>query len=208
MGVEIMGGVIKHNMSRTPIYKSYHSMMSRCYDQKHKAYKYYGGRPDTPIRVCARWHDIGSFLEDAVKLPNYSPCRKGMTLDRIDPNGDYCPENCRWATNLEQQNNKRNNVILHWNDKNYTMSQLAREIGVRYSVFTGIYYWNKDKMSIDEIVNRAVASKNHTINIAKVARENNVPYGQLYHQYVTNGNSLEDAIQLVRNGQKTERNRT
>jgi len=54
---------------------------------------------------------------------------KGMTLDRIDVNGDYCKENCRWATQKEQQNNRRDNVILEYESKKYTMQQLCDYLG-------------------------------------------------------------------------------
>lgn len=87
----------------SPTYKSWQQMKRRCYNPNHDAYSYYGGRG---ITVCERWRNsFEAFLEDMGDRPD------GMTIDRIDTDGNYEPDNCRWATHSEQMRNRRNNAI-------------------------------------------------------------------------------------------------
>lgn len=185
----------KHGMSRSPIYKSYHSMMSRCYDKTHSSYKFYGGKTPVPIRVCERWHDINTFLNDAKLLPGYQDDMTGLTLDRLDNSKDYSPENCRWSTNLEQQNNKHNNVYVVWNEERCTIAELSRLEDVDYNRLIRIYQERKDSWDIEQIV--SYAKKRRNINLAEIARKHNVSYNRLYHFHVTKGLSLEDSIEKI-----------
>lgn len=83
---------------RTPTYNSWNSMKQRCGNPKNSDYQIYGGRG---IRVCLEWESFEAFLSDMGERP------EGKTLDRIDPDGNYCPGNCRWSTPLEQRHNRR-----------------------------------------------------------------------------------------------------
>jgi len=109
-----------------PEYRAWSSMHTRCYNQKVKSYPHYGGRG---IEVCSRWKAENggylNFLEDMGPRP--SPKH---SVDRIDVNGDYCPENCRWATAKEQANNKRCNRHITAFGETKTISEWSRVYGV------------------------------------------------------------------------------
>lgn len=91
------------DFSRKKIYKSWKNMKQRCFYKKDKSYKDYGGRG---ITVCEAWKDsFESFFDYVSKLPHYQ--EEGYTLDRINNEGNYEPNNVRWATKYEQTHNRR-----------------------------------------------------------------------------------------------------
>lgn len=87
-----------HGLTKTPTYVSWAQMKTRCLNPNYSEFFYYGGRG---IKICDRWSSFENFIADMGKRP------KGKTLDRINTNGDYCPDNCRWATPLQQSRNRR-----------------------------------------------------------------------------------------------------
>lgn len=119
-----------------PWYPSWHSMMDRCENPNVQNYGLYGGRG---IRVCDEWHDIQEF-EKWAEQTGYEP---GLTLDRIDVNGDYCPNNCRWATRKEQANNRRNTLYITFLGETHTLSEWAEMLGVNRSTLSSRYYRGK-----------------------------------------------------------------
>ena len=106
-------------MSCSRSYRSWSSMMQRCYDKSVEHYSRYGLKG---ISVCERWkNSFQNFIEDMGERP------QGKTLDRIDPNGNYEMNNCRWCTPKEQGNNKNTNLILECFGKRQTLTQWAEE---------------------------------------------------------------------------------
>lgn len=97
-------------------------MKTRCYYKGSHMYKYYGARG---IKIDERWHDVRNFIRWCEQT--YPKDNGRYSIDRINVNENYCPENCRWATPKEQANNRRNNVVY----KGKTLSQWADELGCR-----------------------------------------------------------------------------
>jgi hypothetical protein len=119
-----------HGMSRHPAYFSWSSMRSRCYSKINTNYFRYGGRG---IVVCDRWREsFETFWEDMG--PTYA---EGKTLDRKDNDGNYEPGNCRWATLVEQGNNKRSNVWVETPWGKMTLAQAARRSGLSAKTLHG-----------------------------------------------------------------------
>lgn len=123
---------IKHgyciNRKHSRIYNTWLLMKNRCFNRKSQDYVRYGGRG---IIVCDEWaNDFEAFLDFVSKLPHYGEI--GYSIDRIDVNGNYEPDNVRWATNKEQQNNRRNNRLITYNNETHTLSQWSEITGVEY----------------------------------------------------------------------------
>ncbi|MFG5779884.1 hypothetical protein ACFIQF_22720 [Comamonas sp. J-3] len=112
-----------HGQTGTPTYKSWNEAKQRCHNPSNDKYKWYGARG---IEMCAKWRsDFGAFIADMGERP------EGMTLDRMDVNGNYEPSNCKWATPLEQGANKRNNRILVIGGESMHLSEAARRYGLK-----------------------------------------------------------------------------
>jgi hypothetical protein len=115
--------------SMSSVYSRWHGMIQRCSNPKCKAYKHYGGRG---IKVCPRWlESFENFYEDMGDHP------LGMSLDRKDNDGDYCKENCRWATQVEQRSNMRSNVWIDYKGETKTRTQWAHRLGMSVETLRG-----------------------------------------------------------------------
>jgi hypothetical protein len=114
-----------HGMSHGHlVYYTWTRIKDRCYNKRGKDYEHYGGRG---VRVCKRWLTFENFYKDMGDIPS---C--GHSIDRVDNNGDYRPENCRWATIKEQANNKRNNRVITYRGEKKTIAQWSEKLGVKY----------------------------------------------------------------------------
>lgn len=132
------GKHIKHGLYKTAEYRAWRGMIGRCYSKTNKRYELYGGRG---ISVCKRWlNDFMNFYNDIGERPS-----KDHSIDRIDVNGNYEPENCKWSTQKEQCRNRRVNVKYNYNGKNITLPEWSELLGIplvtlRYRIKTKMPY--------------------------------------------------------------------
>ncbi len=116
----------KHGMSNTRLYRIWSLMKERCYNSKRKEYKNYGGRG---ISVCKEWMDSKTFIEWALNN-GYSD---ELTIERIDNNKNYCPDNCRWISKAEQMSNRRSCHYITYNGETKTITQWAKDNNLTYA---------------------------------------------------------------------------
>lgn len=131
-------------------YRCYRHMIERCYSKSCKEYKMWGGRG---ITVCDRWlekpYGFKNFLEDVGPRP------RGYSIDRIDNNGNYCPENCRWATPKEQANNRRvrkDAPLYTFRGETKTLMEWSKVTGISYRRLLDRYHsktYDKTKLLIN-----------------------------------------------------------
>lgn len=114
----------KHGLYYTRLHTTWVNMKSRCYNCKDERYSSYGERG---IAVCDEWRDNLNEFYNWAMANGYSD---DLTIDRIDVNGDYCPENCRWIPMAEQSRNRRINRFLTHNGKTMLISDWAKETGI------------------------------------------------------------------------------
>lgn len=140
----------RHGKCKSPSYRVWTGMKARCYQRSHNRYHLYGGRG---IVVCDRWlHSFSNFISDMGERPSYK-----HSIDRIDNNGNYEPENCRWAT-ASEQTLKRDKYKIAFNGKMLNPCEIDRELNLP----KGMTSWRKSKgWTLDEIAdsNRLLPSR-------------------------------------------------
>lgn len=122
---------IKHDLSKTALYQIWNGMRQRCHNPKNLKYSIYGGNG---IRVCDKWNNsVSAFVEWALSN-GYS---QGLTIDRIDSNGNYCPTNCRVVDYFTQNNNTSRNHVVEIFGENKTIAEWSRDARcvVNYETF-------------------------------------------------------------------------
>lgn len=131
--------IMQHGMSDTPVYAVWQAMLQRCENPKAQGYENYGGRG---ISVCEKWHTFEGFFKE---MRNPAP---GYSLDRIDNDGNYCKENCRWALTKQQANNKRKNRRIEFNGETKTLAEWADHVGIGWFTLRSrldVYGWSVEK---------------------------------------------------------------
>ena len=117
----------KHGLTYCGIYSVWVAMIDRCFNERCKAYKNYGGRG---ITVCDRWMLLVNFHEDM-----FGAFKPGLVLDRADNNGNYCKDNCSWVTYTQNNRNTRWNRIIEYNGESLIMVEFCEKYNLNYARF-------------------------------------------------------------------------
>lgn len=186
----VSGKGVRHLMSKTRTYKTWVSMKSRCNNKNATGYETYGG---SDIKVCDRWNNsFELFLEDMGERP------KNSSIDRIDPLGDYEPNNCRWADKTTQDENKNKSVKILIDGEYRNITRLCREHGVSRSTI-------QKRLSMGMTFEQAISAKSKKPKY-KIVLNNKTPMGKdeffrvykipstTINRWVKGGKTLEQSI--------------
>lgn len=146
-----------HGLSKHRLYKIWCGIIDRCTNHNNPAYERYGGRG---ISMCKEWrNNFLSFYNWAIK----NGYDKNLAIDRIDNNGNYEPDNCRWATPKEQANNTRANIRIEWNGINHTLTEWSEITGIKANTIRKRIFelgWSVEHaLSIKKRINKEEAEK-------------------------------------------------
>ena len=173
--------------SRNRLYAVWNSMCKRCNNPNHKSYQYYGGKG---ITVCEEWLSYDNFYEWAYEN-GYNPLAlKGeCTIDRINTNKGYAPENCRWVDMKTQNNNSTNNVLV---DNEVTLSEYLRDHNISYNSAcvrelrnSGRLHKRRSKMMVEGK------------SLLDISLHTDTPYGTLVDRYKRGARTLKDLLKPV-----------
>lgn len=131
-----------HHLSNTRLYNIWFKMKQRCYDKRNNAYRDYGGRG---ITICDEWKDDFECFYSWSMENGYD---ENLSIDRIDNDKGYSPQNCRWANPKEQANNRRNCVVITFKGKTMNLSQWCKELNLPYKTIHSRIYkkgWSYEK---------------------------------------------------------------
>ena len=140
--------------TKHPLYVIWRGMHSRCTNKRSSSYRNYGARG---IAVCKRWDRFSAFVGDMGPRPS-----SAHSIDRIDVDGDYAPENCRWATPEEQANNRRDTVWVEFQGERLTPAQWSRRLGVASDLRAISKKYNRTLESVISAFVEAVEAGKHT----------------------------------------------
>lgn len=151
----------KHGGEGSRLYRVWCDMKARCLNKNHRFYSYYGGRG---ISICEEWLDFSNFQQWAYHT-GYDPTSKKWecTLDRIDSNRGYFPDNCRWVSMAVQDSNKRNNRYFEFRGEVHSLREWAEILGVKYQTLYARL--NVHGMSVEEAFGKSSASECRRVNL-------------------------------------------
>lgn len=180
---------------RTPEYRIWCGMKTRCYNQNAENYEFYGGRG---ITICERWRvSFNNFLADMGPKPFPT-----ASIDRYpNPDGPYSPENCRWATKKEQSQNSRKSRMISYNGETLCLLDWAKRLGITHSTLrVRLESWTLEKALTEpatpskESTARILSHNDCTMNIKEWAIKLKIPYSTLCYR-LRQGLSIEQIIE-------------
>lgn len=163
----------KHGMAHTAVYAVWKQMFQRCENPNCDAYHNYGGRG---ISVCQEWQNFEVFLADMGDRP------KGFTIERIDVNGNYCKDNCEWATRKTQNNNTRRNRVYIFRGESKNLAQWSEHLGIRWETLRtriDVLKWPIDvalSMPINDTAAVKYTHNGKTLSLQEWAAETGIGY--------------------------------
>lgn len=177
-----------HNGSGTRLYRIYNNMLTRCFTQKSKDFRLYGGKG---IKVCAEWLGDNGFVNfrDWSLQNGYAD---NLTIDRIDSNGDYSPCNCRWTTCKVQANNTSHNRYLEYQGEKHTVTEWSEITGIKLET---LLFRLRSKWSIEDVLTRPVQKKREYDPKMKNIYKDTFGYALVIkNKYIGRFKTIEDAI--------------
>jgi len=186
--------------SRRREYTIWQQMRSRCSNPANQAFDRYGGRG---IRIAPSWADFSNFLADM------GPCPSGMSIERLNNDGDYTPENCVWATQKAQANNRRSSRWISLSDgRRLTLAQFAEERGVDYDSLRKALRWDNPEAAATRVADGRSSTRIDAIlvptpdgtkvTLREFCRLQAVPYLRVYHRVRFSGMTPADAVAATR----------
>lgn len=180
-------------MSHLPEYKTWNGMKARCYNPNHKDFKYY---QEKGIQICQLWlYDFEEFYRDMGPKPTPK-----HSIDRIDSDNNYCPNNCRWATDKTQSNNRSGLKWITYKGETKTLQEWSEIIGINVNTLSSRVDdldWDLEKCMTykpNQGKHRLLTYKGETHHLSEWARIKNISVSAL-HQRLSKGMTLEEALE-------------